>query len=147
MALGSLVANLAASGFGSITAKFKKNKIEKKINSGIFEEEDLNWLASYYLNKKDYFQAETYANKLLEIAPDDALPKNLLFSIYFTKKDYEAAIQPLEQLIKEGQYLDANYHNLGYCYFLLGDIEKSDEYRLKAEELDPSLKNYKYKKL
>jgi len=147
MALGSLVANLAASGFGSLTAKSKKKKIEKKINSGILEKEDLNWLSSYYLNKKDFFQAEVYANKLQEIAPEDALPKNLLFSIYFTKKDYTAAIEPLKQLIDAGQYLDANYHNLGYCYFLLGDIEKSDEYRNKAEALDPSLKKFKYKKI
>ena len=47
MALGSLAMQLTAIGFGSITAKFKRNKLENKINSGIVEKDDLIWLSSY----------------------------------------------------------------------------------------------------
>lgn len=147
MALGSLAANLVAMGFGSITANFKRKKLESKINTGTVEKEDLIWLSSYYHAKKDYIKAEYYAKKLLEISPNDAAPYNLLFNIYLTKKDYKAALSPLEQLISDGKDLDYNYHNLGFCYFLLGDIEKSNEYRLKAESMNPSLKKYTYKNI
>lgn len=146
MALGSLATNLIAMGYGSITANIKKKKLEKRINSGIVDKEDFIWLSQYYLNKKEFFKAESYANRLLELTPNESAPKNLLFNISFTKKDYRSAIKPLELLIKDGKELDTHYHNLGYCYFLLGEIEKSDEYRLKAESIDPKLKKHQYKK-
>ena len=147
MALGSLVANLTAMGFGSITANIKRKKLEKKINSGIVDKEDLIWLSSYYVNKKDFFKAESYAKRLLEMIPNEPAPKNILFNIYFTKRDYKKAIYQLEHLIQNGKELDTHYFNLGYCYFLLGDIEKSNEFKAKAESIDPEVKKYKYKKI
>jgi len=147
MALGSLAANLAARGYSSITASFKRKKLEEKINSGIVEKDDLTWLSSYYYEKRDYFKAESYATKLRELTPEDPVPYNLLFNINFSKKDYRNAISIMEQLFKLGHDSADHFHSLGFCYFLLGENEKADEYRLKAEALDPNLKNYFYKKV
>jgi len=147
MALGSLAANLTAMGFGSITANIKRKKLENKINSGTVEKEDLIWLSSYYHEKKDYLKAESFAKKLYEIMPEDSSPYYLLFNINFSKKDYKSAIPFLEHLLESGTDEPENYHNIGYCYWLLGENEKSDEYRLKAESINPKLKQYAYKKI
>lgn len=147
MALGSLAANLTAMGFGSITANIKRKKLENKINSGTIEKDDLIWLSSYYHEKKDYFKAESYAKKLYEMMPEDSSPNYLLFNINFSKKDYKSAIPFMEHLLKSGHDSADNNHSLGFCYFLLGENEKADEYRLKAESMDSKLKKYPYKKI
>jgi tetratricopeptide (TPR) repeat protein len=147
MAMGSLFMQMTAMGFGSIKASIKRKNLEKKINSGVIEKDDLTWLSSYYYEKKDYFKAESYAKKLIELAPNDSDPNYLFFNINFSKKDYKGAIPFLEKLIKDGHNSASNYHSLGFCYFLIGDNEKSSEYRLKAESIDPKLRKYPYKKI
>lgn len=145
MALGSLVANLAASGLGSLQASFRRKKLEKKINSGIVEIDDLLWLSGFYLEKKDYFKAESFAKKAYEIKADDYGVKNALCKIYFSKEDYSRSVEIIESIIKDGKELAIHYFNLGYCYFKMGELEKAEEYKKKASELDSSYKNEKFK--
>jgi len=147
MALGSLAANLTAMGIGSIKANIKRRKLEDKINSGIIEKDDLIWLSSYYHEKKDYFKAESYAKKLYEMMPEDSASNYLLFNINFSMKNYKSAIPFMEHLLKLGHDSADNNHTLGFCYFLLEENEKADEYRLKAESMDPKLKKYPYNKI
>lgn len=146
MALGSLAMQLTAMGFGSITANIKRKKLENKINSGTVEKDDLIWLASYYLEKKDYFKAESYAKKIYDMFPKDSAPNYLLFNINFSKKDYKSAIPFMEHLLKSGNDSAENNHSLGFCYFLIDENDKANEYRLKAESMNPKLKKYPYKK-
>ena len=79
--------------------------------------------------------------------PDDSSPNYLLFNINFSRKDYKSAIPFMEHLLKSGHDSADNNHSLGFCYFLLGENEKADEYRLKAESMDSNLKKYPYKKI
>lgn len=145
MALSSLVANLTASGLGSLAASMKRNKLEKKINSGIIEMDDLLWLGGFYLNKKDYFKAESYAKKASEIDSNNYGVKNTLFNIYYSKADYSHAIEIVESLINDGKELSIHYFNLGYCYFKMGNIEKAEDNKNKAAGYDSRFRNEKYK--
>jgi len=145
MALSGLVANLTASGLGSLAASMKRNKLEKKINSGIVEMEDLLWLGGFYLSKKDYFKAESFAKKASELDPNNYGVKNTLFNIYYSKADYSQAIKIVESLINEGKELSIHYFNLGYCYFKMGNLEKAEECKRKASEFDSKMRNEKYK--
>jgi tetratricopeptide (TPR) repeat protein len=145
MALSSLAAHLAASGFGSLTASMKRKKLEKKINANEIELDDLLWLSGYYLNKKDYFKAESFALKASEIKSKDNSVLNTLFTIYYHKADYKKAIEIVESLIENGKDLAIHYFNLGYCYFKMGEIEQATENKKKAEELDLSFRREKYK--
>ena len=145
MALGSLAAHLTASGLGSLSASMKKKKLEKKVNSGEIDIDDLLWLGSYYFSKKDYFKAESYANKALEIDANNYSTKNTLFNIFFAKGDYSNAIEMAESLIENGNDLAIHYFNLGYCNFKKGDNESAEKNRLKASEIDSAFKSQKYK--
>ena len=145
MALGSLLANLTASGIGFLSDSINRKKLEKKINSGIVEYEDLTWLCNFYFIKKDYFKAEAYAKKANELKPDKDGPKNLLFNIYFATKDYKKAIEILESLIHDGSDLSIHYFNLGYCYYEMGNLDKAEECKNKAAEYDPKKKGKKYR--
>ncbi len=147
MALGSLAANLTARGFGSLLANSRKRKLEEKFNSGIIIEEDVNWLANFFLSKKDLSKAEFYAKKLLEINPDNSDARDVLMNVFFTRKDYKSTIKELEILIQGGKDLDSYYFSIGYCYFLLGNSELANEYRSKSIAINPEMNEHVYKPL
>lgn len=147
MALGSLAANLAARGFGSLMANSKKRKLEERFNSGVINAEDVDWLANYFLSKKDFSKAEFYAKKLLEINPNNSGPRDILMNVYFARKDYKSTINELELLIQGGKDLDSYYFSIGYCYFLLGNTELANEFRSKSIAINPKMLDYSYKPL
>ncbi len=147
MALGSLVANLTARGFGSLLANSKKRKLEEKFNSGVINAEDVDWLANYFLNKKDFSKAEFYSKKLLEINPNDSSPRIVLMNVYFSRKDYKSTINELEILIQTGKDLDSYYFSIGYCYYLLGNTELATEFRAKSIAINSEMKDHPYKPL
>jgi len=144
MALGSLAAHLSVRGFSSIGASLKRKKLVKKINSGNGNKEDYVWLSGYYINKKEFNKAESFAKKALELSPNYEESEDLLYSIYLFKKEYLQAIDILNIKIERYPEIGILYYNVGYCYFKLDDTEKANSFLEQAIKYDSSLSGEKY---
>ena len=146
MALSSLAAQLTARGFGAIGASFKRKKLEQKISTGQGNKDDYVWLSDYYINKKDYFKAESYAKKALELSPDDDECKEALVSAFIMQDNrYQEALELTESRIENQPNSGVLHYYAGFCHFKLGNLEKANELREKAVKLDSSLKRARYK--
>jgi tetratricopeptide (TPR) repeat protein len=145
MALGGLVNQIVGNGLCSLSDTLKFKKLIKMQSDGILSFEEMNWLGGYYLKKKEYIKAEYFAKKLLEVDPKNLAILNSLFEIYYFSNNYIGAIEIVQTLINEGEDLAIHYFNLGYCYYKLGDLKKSQEYKNKAIEIDSTFSKERYK--
>ena len=100
-------------------------------------------LAALYERKKDYRRAENLFKELIEANPDNATALNYIgYMLADRGIRLNEAVEYVERALvlepNNGAYLDS----LGWAYFKLNDLEKAEQYLLKAVEIvrkDPDI--------
>ena len=89
------------------------------------------------LQANSLLQAETYLTKALQLAPDAALPRRLLVTVYLRSGQAAKALATLQPALK-GDDIDLATNGLaGEVYLQNGDTKKAEEFFSKATKQDP----------
>lgn len=93
--------------------------------------------------KQDFAGAEEKLKIAQQYDPKDQETLRLLGIVYGSKGDYQHSIEVLESLLKLYPDNSSALQNLAVSYAAIGETAKAEQYRNKAYELDPSLRNPK----
>jgi len=105
------------------------------------------FLAQLYLSKQNYFEAETYTAKAIQLTPDEPLPYYIMATLYFERGDLIACQRKLDfilQLINSPAHCPSSEINvfqvqldLGNCYYKQQNYRKAQACYLQAVNDDP----------
>ncbi|MBK7311455.1 MAG: tetratricopeptide repeat protein [Sphingobacteriaceae bacterium] len=93
---------------------------------------------AYYL-KKDNLNALKYLQKAVTISPNNPKANYLLGNISMEIKKYDIAVLVYKQAVLYNPYYAEAYLGLSNAYQFLGDMTKSQQYRRRANELNPNI--------
>jgi tetratricopeptide (TPR) repeat protein len=100
-------------------------------------------LAAVYERQKDFDRAESLFKEILKANPQNAVALNY---IGYMLADRGVRLDEAVQYVKEALAIDpqngAYLDSLGWAFFKLNDLEKAEEYLLRADELiqdDPTI--------
>lgn len=111
----------------------------------------LGCLASVYIERGEQEEAARYADRLLELQPNDAYTLFLQERICFMAGEHVSLISRLQYILANGQQLSEDcqekiYNLLGQCWRYVGNSQKSTEaYKLAvqhAESMELRLEEY-----
>ncbi|SDN31400.1 Tfp pilus assembly protein PilF [Desulfonauticus submarinus] len=109
-----------------ISSTIKPNNITKKVD-----------LCRYFIEKKDFVQAEKIVKDILTIKPDSAIAYILKGDILRHKKEFEKAEEYyLKASLRSKLYLEP-LKKLAELYAEIGDLEKKLNYLKKLDRLSP----------
>jgi len=87
------------------------------------------------IQNKDYKNAETYINNLLDKSPENLYLLKYLGIVYFQLKNYVKALDYFNKILSQKpEDAEINY-NIGVCYHYMDDNEKALKYYKKADEI------------
>ena len=92
-----------------------------------------------YKQKERVDLAIKHFKKAIKMKPDFAAAINNLGTAYFDKGDYDAAIASFKEVSEDLLYMTPHfaYYNLGRAYFMKKEYVLSEEYFLKAIDIEP----------
>ncbi len=99
----------------------------------------MNNLARIYIDEiKDYNIAQTYLDRAIEIAPQDAEAYNLYGNISLLKNDYSIALEYFKKAIFLDPNYFKNYYDIAVAYYATGNTEEAIANVNKSIELNPN---------
>ena len=101
-------------------------------------------LAGCYYEIGDIDNAQMYANKTIELEPKNNMALQVVSDISIQKGDFQKALQTLEICLQKSKTKAVTYHKMAKCYFMLGDIEKSNDCFDKSLEYNRDEKSVLY---
>ena len=104
----------------------RNQKLEKKYNA----------LADTLMKQNKLDSAIVYAQKTLEVYPENSQAIQLLFNCYLQKRDVNGAINYFQNAIKKYPASDAYYFYLGYAYAMAGNKNNAGNYMNTAVQLN-----------
>lgn len=105
-------------------------------------------LGKLFLEKKDYFRSQLYANVALKKFIEEkqnhraADARLLAARSYLGDRNYKKAIKYLKANKKYSSHKAFHPYYLGYCYLKLGKTEKAEEYLRQAQSMGYQLPIY-----
>jgi len=105
----------------------------------------INTLAQLYIMDKKYELALKYANKVLELNPDDAHAYAVRGSVFFYRNRLNVAVEDLERSLRLDPKQKRVLNNLGVIYARKGNMEKAKllwRESLKIDHDQPEIQNY-----
>ena len=90
--------------------------------------------AYYHYPKEEYFYAETYIRKALDIDPDSKMFMFNLAVLYIKIQRFDESIELLNEFIKVSPNYGHPYYSLGLAYFYLKKRKESLRYLKKAKK-------------
>lgn len=102
-------------------ARFKPNSFDIQLN-----------LANLYFKKNQFERAINACKKMLELRPQNQNAHVMMANLMRSTGRQKDAIAEFQQALKLGADDSSIYSALGFCYLHEGDVEKAEEFLLKA---------------
>ena len=145
-AVGGLLFYFIGSGFNKMQGNIQKNRIEKRLSSGTIERMDLVLALNYYSNSEKIIkEGEKYVILAEQHFPNDREVNEVIFNYFMIAKDYNKAMEKVDEMIEKFPEDAGILFGKGYCLFNLNEKEQAEEFRTRAILLDKSFKNRPYK--